>query len=258
MRRQRREHTGVDFIQVTWQALLAANLVIAAGAMLQASTGLGAALLVVPLLVMINPVLVPGPLIFASLLLTLPMTLRGRHEFRPGKLNKVLAGIFTGTLVAVSVTAVIQHQYAEIAFGTVILFAVAMSVYGFRIPVTHWSEFAAGILCGFMGTIAAIGAPALALLYQDEEGKKIRPMLAYLYLFGSLTTLAILFAAGFLHLSALAAGLLLMPGFLIGYLLSPRVAAFLDGGYIRAAILGTSAVSALALVARGAVKSGWL
>lgn len=246
----------MDFSHVSWQTVLAANLVIGAGAMLQASTGLGAALIVVPLLVMIDPVFVPAPVIFASLLLTLPMAVRGRREFSPRALDKVLFGILLGTLFAVSVTAMIQHQYAEIAFGSIVLLAVVMSISGLNVPVTRLSEFIAGVLSGFMGTIAAIGAPALALLYQNEHGKKIRPMLAYLYFFGALTTLAMLFVAGQLPMTAFVLGALLMPGFLAGYLLSPRIAEFLDRGYTRAAILAISMVSALVLVIRGVMKSG--
>lgn len=241
---------------LSWQVLLAANLVIAAGAMLQASTGLGAALLIVPLLVMIDPGLVPAPVIFASLLLTLPMAVRGRREFSPRALNRVLVGILLGTLIAIAMTGVIRKQYAEIAFGSIVLMAVIMSVRGFQVAVTRWSELVAGILCGFMGTIAAIGAPALALLYQNEHGKKIRPMLAYLYLMGALTALLLLFVTGHMPLSALVVGSFLMPGFLVGYLLSPRVAEMLDRGYTRMAILAISMVSALVLLTQGMMKSG--
>ena len=46
-----------------------ASAVVAIGATVQASVGFGLALISTPLLVLIDPQLVPGPMIFASMLL---------------------------------------------------------------------------------------------------------------------------------------------------------------------------------------------
>ncbi|MGH8593728.1 MAG: sulfite exporter TauE/SafE family protein, partial [Gammaproteobacteria bacterium] len=60
--------------------LAASACVITLGAVLQASTGLGAGLIIVPLLGLISLELVPGPLIFASLALSFLMAYRGRNS----------------------------------------------------------------------------------------------------------------------------------------------------------------------------------
>ena len=69
-------------MNVTLLDFTAAGLVIALGSTLQASTGLGAGLIVVPLLALFHLEFVPGPVIFASLGLSLLMTLVGRNAIK--------------------------------------------------------------------------------------------------------------------------------------------------------------------------------
>lgn len=108
----------------------------------------------------------------------------------------------------------------------------------------------AGLIAGFMGMTAAIGAPVLALLYQHEEGKALRATLAYLYLFSSLGTLALLHAAGRFSVQDVLLGLSLIPGIVIGYRIAGHAAPLLDRGYSRQAVLVVSFLSALFLIAR--------
>ena len=81
-------------------------------------------------------------------------------------------------------------------FGTLILCAVIVSSIGLNVELTSANSIAAGVLSGFMGTTAAIGAPILALLYQHEVGKTLRATLALLYLLSSVGMLVLLHLAG--------------------------------------------------------------
>ena len=69
------------------RGLIAGSLIMVAGSLLQASIGFGIALFVVPLLVLLNPAFVPGPMLFASLFLASLMALRGREAIEPKKLG---------------------------------------------------------------------------------------------------------------------------------------------------------------------------
>ena len=80
-------------MNVTLLDFIAAGLVIALGSTLQASTGLGAGLIVVPLLALIHLEFVPGPVIFASLGLSLLMTLVGRDAIKRVHLHTVSIGL---------------------------------------------------------------------------------------------------------------------------------------------------------------------
>jgi len=240
----------VDYSLLTADQLLAANGVILIGAILQAATGLGSGLMVVPLLALIDPRLVPGPVIFASLALSGVMAWRGRGEFRIASMNVAVLGMALGALAAATVVSVVQTRYSGIAIGGLILLAVAASVVGLRVRITPVNELVAGGLAGFTGTVAAVGGPILALLYQHEHGPRVRAKLAYLYMFGALAAMAILHFTGLFRLPQLVLGLWLMPAFVVGYLASGRVAAFLDRGYTRAAILVVSGGSAMILIGR--------
>lgn len=230
--------------------LIAASGVIVLGATLQAATGLGAGLVMVPLLALIDPLFVPGPAIFASMALTALMSYRGRHEYRIAPLNTIVFGMIVGALAAASVLPVIQTDHAGVVIGVLILLAVAVSVRGFRVASTRRNQWLAGGLAGFSGTVAAIGAPILALLYQDEPGARVRAILAYLYLTGSCAALVVLFATGNFRAVHMLLGACLVPAFLVGYAASARLAAFLDRGHTRTAILIISASSALILIGR--------
>ena len=59
-------------MSVEWAGIVVANGILAAGSVLQAATGLGAGLIVVPLLALISLEFVPGPVILAVLALGLP------------------------------------------------------------------------------------------------------------------------------------------------------------------------------------------
>ncbi len=65
---------------IEWLGIFAANTVLALGSVLQAATGLGAGLVVVPLLALISLDFVPGPVILAALTLAWLMAWRGRTE----------------------------------------------------------------------------------------------------------------------------------------------------------------------------------
>jgi hypothetical protein len=69
-------------------------------------------------------------------------------------------------------------------------------------------------------------------------------------MFGALAAMAILHVTGLFRLPQLVLGLWLMPAFVVGYLASGRLAAFLDRGYTRAAILVVSGGSAMILIGR--------
>jgi len=106
------------------------------------------------------------------------------------------------------------------------------------------------MVSGFMGTAAAVGGPPVALAYQRESGPVIRSTLARFFLLASAPAIAVLVPAGRLGWDQLAAGLALLPGVVIGFLLSRRLHPFLDGGWARPAVLIVAAVSATAVLAR--------
>jgi uncharacterized membrane protein YfcA len=234
-------------------AFLASACAITLGAILQASTGLGAGLVIAPLLALISLELIPGPLIFAGLALSSLMAYRGRDSITFAHIKPLIAGLTAGVVIGALSISFIPPSRAGLLFGLLVLLAAAFTAAGMRIQFTRFNLIAAGMLSGFMGTTAAVGAPVLALLYQHEHGKTLRGTLGFLYCVSSVLMLAFLHLAHRFGVKELQLGLHLIPGFLAGYFLAAPIAKVLDQGYSRAAVLLISTASALVLM----LKSIW-
>jgi uncharacterized protein len=229
---------------------LLANSVVALGAVLQASTGLGAGLMVVPLLALIDIRFIPGPVIFGSLVLTAMMTLQGRAHIHTVHLGKVLLGLIIGLAAGVYSLSVFPADRLGVFFGILILLAVAISYAGFSLRLTPVTMFSTGLLSGYMGGSSAIGAPVLALAYQHQPGPSLRATLALLYFLFSIMALVLLYFIGRFALIEITYGTALIPGFVIGYFLAGGLARRLDRGQTRMAVLALATFSALIPIVR--------
>lgn len=223
---------------------------VSAGALLQAATGLGAGLIIVPLLALLSYELIPGPMIFASLVLTASMAFSGRLHINYSGTRVLFSGLLIGTVIAAYSVAILPMQNLGLLFGLLILFAVGISMLSPRFTLNTKGYIGAGVLSGFLGTSAGIGAPILALLYQHQTGPTIRATLAFLYFVSSIIMLFFLSLAGKFGNKEIISGFYLIPGFVLGYFLSPKLARYVDRGYARRAVLWISTVSAVMLIWR--------
>jgi uncharacterized membrane protein YfcA len=230
--------------------LLAACAVVTLGSALQGAVGFGLGLFSVPILVLIDPSLVPGPVLFCGLVLTLLMSYRERQAMDVSGLKWGVAGRILGMLVAIVVLTNVPKEEMTLVFGGLVLFAVALSVSGLHVSPTMWTLLSAGVLSGFMGTTSSIGGPPVALLYQNAPGARLRSTLSGYFVLGTITSLLGLVAAGRFGRYELWSALALLPGVLIGFILSARTLPLLDRGYTRAAILTVSAVSSVIVILR--------
>ena len=223
------------------------------GALLQAATGLGAGLVVVPWLALVSYHLVPGPMIMASLALSTAMAWAGRGAIDRSGLIWLIVGLVFGSTLAALLLVQLSFDHLGVVFGTLLLIAVALSLHTPAVRPGASGLVGVGLASGVMGTAAGIGAPVLALLYQHRDGPQLRATLAFLYVVSSLVMLVLLHFAGRFGTEEARSGLLLMPGFLLGYLVSPRLAHWIDRGYARPAVLMVATVSALLLIGKGLV-----
>jgi len=227
-----------------------AAIVIAVGAVLQAATGMGTGILIVPLLALIDLNLVPGPAVMASMALSLPMAWRGRRHIAYGDLKPLMAGLVAGCSVGALGLASIPAERVGVAFAVVILATVVVTSVGVRLPFNRRSLVSVGVIAGVMGASSGVGAPPIALLYQHREGPELRPTLAFVYAASSVIIVVFLTLFGRFGLREIGLALVLVPGYILGYLLAAPLARILDGGYSRVAVLVLSTVSALALLIR--------
>jgi len=227
-----------------------ASLVVAAGAALQGAIGFGLGVFAVPLLLLFVPSLVPGPLLASSLLLTVLLAHHDRAGINWRDLIWALSGRSVGIAAAALLLATVSPRAMALWSGGLVLFAVGLSASGLHVQPAPRSLLAAGTLSGVLGTAVSIGGPPIALLYQRETGSRLRGTLAAFFLIGVAMSLVGLRAAGRFGLTELRMAGYLLPGVLVGFLVSRRVGHLLDRGFTRPAILVVSALSSVLVIVR--------
>jgi hypothetical protein len=235
---------------VTLGEAAAANLVIAAGALLQGSVGFGFALVAAPLLVLIEPRLVPGPLLMTSLVLTTLITWRDFKSVRLGDLGWSLPGRVVGTGVAIAALAVVPERRLQLLLGVVMLVSTGLAATPLRIAPGPASLFGAGTMAGITGTLTSVGGPPMALIYRDETGPRLRGTLNAFFVFGVCISLIGLMLSGHFGREHALMALVLMPGAPVGFWFSHHTAGILDRGYTKPVVLALSAVAAALVVVK--------
>jgi uncharacterized membrane protein YfcA len=228
----------------------AATLIMAVGSAFQAAVGLGLALLVVPLLALIDTGFVPGPMLFAGIALAAATAYRDRAEIDRATLRLSFIGLAIGTCIGAIALKLVARAYLPQLFGGLILLAVLISVASPRFAVTPRVLLAGSTVSGVMGTMVGVHGPAIALVLQDREPAQVRAMLGAFFAVGYAMAVALLAVLGIFGRHELALGMALLPGVGIGYLVAPAISKFIDTTVLRLAILAVSAVSAVALLLR--------
>jgi uncharacterized membrane protein YfcA len=227
---------------------LSASFIIIAGSLLQGSVGFGMGLIAVPLLLLIHPAFVPGPLILTSFFLNILVSHREREGINFSQIGWIIIGRLFGTLFGAIILVLLPKSHVSMMLGILILSAVGMSMSGVHIPLTNRNLISVGTLSGFMATTTAIGGPPLALLYQKERGIILRGNLAGIFLIGTILSTLALIIIGKFGLTELLLSIELFPGTLIGFFLSGYTAKILDGRILRPAVLTISTISALVVI----------
>jgi len=228
----------------------AATMAVILGSVVQVASGVGGGFVIVPILAWVDLSLVPAPLIFASLSLSGLMAWRERQSIDWDHVPVTLIGLIPGSMFGAYILSSVQSNNLGIVFGTVILLGILITVSGLEMRRTRATAAVSGALSGAMGTSSGIGAPLLALLYQKEKGPRVRATLAILYTGASILILIILYGFGEFSRDDARAGIMLVPGFLIGYWVASHFTARIDRGGTRVAVLCVSGVAAVALISR--------
>ncbi len=228
--------------------LVVANLVLMTGACLQGVIGYGLTLFSAPVLFLINPVYVPTALLIDALFLNVIILLRERAACQWHLVRWAALGNLLGAALAGIVIAQISAAQFQLAFGILILLAVAISVFGYQLPLNAAAGTAAGFASGFMGTCTSVGGPPMGLLYQSLPPAQIRGNLAAVFLIAGIASLLALFFAQRLTMRDMQLALFCLPGMLLGVMVSGWFKRWLPDRLVRPLILTVSGVAGLGLL----------
>jgi uncharacterized membrane protein YfcA len=235
----------LDMAPTTWFGCVA---VLALGAFVQRATGFGLAVVGAPLLLMLEPRLVPVILVLFGFTVSLLMVRHYRHEVRIGEIGFALLGRLPGNGLGLWLLLAAPMALLEKLIAFSVLFAVAVSLFRFRLPVNRASLFGAGVVSGIFGTVAAIGGPPMVLLMHGLSPDRLRGTLSAFFVITASLTLAILALAGQVRFWHLGLALTFLPAVLAGNALADRIAHCLDRRLLQGASLSLCTVAALGLL----------
>lgn len=226
-------------------------LVVIAGAIVQSGLGMGFGLTAAPLLALIDPVLVPAPSLFIGLVTGAVVAVRERAGIDWAEVGIGSAGRVTGVVLGTMLLAHIGDGHLfQVAFGLLVGLAVLLSAGGWRLAFSWRSLSAMGVVSGLMGTITSVGAPPLAIIYQDREPVSARPTLAAFFSIGCGLSMAGLALTGWMGWHDLLLGFMMLPPMVLGFLIATRFNGRFDRRY-RPALLAIAGFAALGLIWRG-------
>lgn len=212
---------------------LLAFLVVLAAGIVQSTAGLGFGLVAAPILMFLNPALVPGGVIFLGTLVSLLSTLRDLRHVNGRYVLAGLAGRTPAAFVAASLVALASQALFDVLFALSILVAVVLSVLAPGLRPSAPRVAVAGVLSGLMGTLTGVGAPPFGIALQNAPAGEMRATLNAVLLLGAMISMVALAWFGAFGLVDIVKGASLVPAALIGFWLARflirdlRLAAFL-------------------------------
>jgi len=230
--------------------LVLVTLIVTVGSASQAAIGMGLNLFAIPLLILVNPIYAPGPVLIASMLLSALALWRVPAKVEWHELKYALSGLLAGTIVAAFVLSNIDTSVLVRVLGLLVVFTVFLILSGWSVLISNKNLVIAGSGAGLLGTIAGVHAPPIALLYQGQKPDRVRGAILTFVGLGNGLSIVALYFAGHFRYDQLKATIVLLPGVLLGLWLAPALASKLSARTIRSLVLAISAVSGLALVIR--------
>lgn len=228
--------------------LLIAFAAVLAGAFIQGASGMGFALIVVPVLALVHPEAIPGALLFLMLPLNAYVAWRERGAIDRSGAGWITVGRFAGTFAGLGILLVLSTYWLNQFVGISTLLAVLASVLAPSFTPGKKAFIATGLVTGITETATGIGGPPLALVYQHAPVATLRSTVALCFLVGEVISLAVLGISGALQWSHLSYTVLCLPALLLGMGLSSLVHHKLDQRRLRIGVLVFATVSGLAVM----------
>ncbi|HEX5472694.1 MAG TPA: TSUP family transporter [Lacipirellulaceae bacterium] len=240
-------------LPVTIVQFVAALGLVVIGSIVQGSIGFGLVVTIAPIVLLVNKLFLPGPMLVLVTLLSVMVAWRDRRHIAWSEVTMATGGRVIGVIPAALAMGLISENAYDLLFAVAILLVVAISFAGWHVRLTTGSLLITSILSGFISTVAAVGGPPMAIVYQNEHAAKIRGTLSAMFAVGTPLSIIGLCWAGKFGLRELALGVVLIPGAALGYALSHYTVARLDRGNARPVILALVAAMALIVMVRAIV-----
>lgn len=228
--------------------LTLACCIIMISALIQTTIGFGMALVAVPFLILIDPQMVPAPVVMIAFVqLSISAWVhKADIQWRP-ILMATIARV-PGTLLAVWLMSISGVEGIKLFIACSVFAAVAISLFKIQAQPNSRNHLIAGFFSGLGGTTTGIGGPPMALLYQHQRSDFVRANLSAFFVIGSLISLIGMAIGGFVTTQSWIYFLYFLPASLIGVWLGMKVKHRLLPEFMRPAILILCSGSAAVLL----------
>jgi uncharacterized membrane protein YfcA len=214
------------------------------------ATGVTAGMIIVPFLAMISYTLIPMPIAFASLALTVMIAYKGRRHIDTKNMLQISIGMLSGILLSVFILKNIRFEYLGLVFGFFILISVFISIKVKSFTLNKGINYSGGLVAGVMGSMAAVGGQILALLVQNHPLESLKSTLAFLYTLFSIVMLLVFFIFGEFSYTQFISGIYMMPGFIIGFFIAPIFSKYFNPKYSKTVVLSMATLGAIVLIVK--------
>ena len=240
------EARAVQSAGVTPLLLLTGAIVLLA-ALAQATTGVGFGVMAGPLVMLVVPGFVPGPLLVVTIVVMALVVWRDRQALDARRLRGPLLASVPGAVVGTWVLGATDERTLRLVVAGAVLVTVGAVATGWRLPAGPRALTVAGLLAGVLSSVAATPGPPMVLTYRAESSAAQRADLSLFFLATSLVSLVVLAVSGELRVDV-AGTALLVPFVLGGFALARPLNDRLDLQAVRRAALGLTFASGSVLL----------
>lgn len=236
---------------ISLQELLLCSGVIILASILQVSIGMGFGMLASPLIALVRPDLVPGSILTMGLVVAFAGTWRERANISMNEMKLGIGGRIIGSLISVCILALIVNLSGFlVVFGLLMLIAIGLAASGIQFEFNDRNLFGLSIVSGVVGTITAVGAPPMAIIYHNRPPETVRPTLNAFFFSGSVLGLIGMGVTGWLGWNDFLAASIFLPAMFFGIFISGPFKA-LPSKWMSRFLLSLSALASILLIIRG-------
>ena len=226
-------------------------LAVLVGTLIQRLSGQGLGMIAAPVLAIFAPEFLPASILILGLFVGLTSSAFDPKAITWSELPAGLAGRVLGAVIAVAIASMLSDpDTLALIVALVIYTGIALSLIGVRVPIRPATLFPAGILGGVMGTLTAVGAAPMALLYQHEPQRRSAAMQNVYFFWGMLVSLPALWVAGLIEMRHVALAGLLVPPAALSLWLAQRLAGRVERARVRPWALSLAGIAATMLMLR--------
>ena len=227
-------------------AILAVAVTVAA--FVQGSSGLGFALIVAPVVGMLDPHLLPVFVLASMIPLNLYVAWRERASLDLRGAGWIAGARLAATPGGLALLWLIPDRSLGLFVGIATVLAAVVSLAAPAFTPGRAAYVGAGAVTGLTETATGVGGPPLALVYQHRPPAELRSTVAACFLIGEVASLGLLFATGQGRPEDLGWAAALLPAIAAGAWLSRLVHHRLDARRMRLFVLVFALVSGLVLM----------